>query len=91
MFKEVFLVYCIFTLTVCQSATLQENLQSAMQDALVNGINMSLNRLKEEYQQKIRELKAETMSCVINGSCSSILKKIEVSQYYLIEIFLNMK
>lgn len=91
MFKEVFLVYCIFTLTVCQSPTLQETLQFAMQDVIVNGINMSLSRLKEQYQQKIHELKTEAMSCAINGSCSSILKKIEVSQYYLIEMFLNMK
>lgn len=78
MFK-VFLVCSILTLTVCQSATLQETLQNTLQDVIVNGVNMGLNRLREEYQQKIRQLKTEAMSCVIDGSCSEILKKIKVS------------
>lgn len=76
---KVLLVCSIFTLTVCQLPSLQDTLQSAMQDFIVNGINMSLSRLKEQYQQKIRELKTEAMSCALEGSCSNILKKIEVS------------
>lgn len=83
MFK-VLLVYSICAVIVCRSATLQETLQTAMSDIIVNGINMSLSRLKEEYQQKIRQLKTEATSCVIGGSCSDILRKIEVSHcnYY---------
>lgn len=80
MFK-VLLVCCIYTLTVCRSATLQETLQTAVQDVIVNGVNMGLERLREEYQQKIRQLKTEATSCVTDGNCSEILGKIEVSHY----------
>lgn len=72
------LVLSIYTLTICHSATLQENLQSAVQNVMLNGINMTLRLLKEEYQQKIHQLKTEAMSCAIHGSCSNILKKFEV-------------
>lgn len=78
MFK-VLLVCSIYTLTICHSATLQETLQTAMQDVILNGINMTLSILKEEYQQKVHQLKTEAMACAIYGSCSSILKKLEVS------------
>lgn len=78
---KLLLMCSICTLTVCRSPTLQETLQTEMQNIIVNGVNMGLSRLKEEYQQKIRQLKTEATSCVMNGNCTEILRKIEVSCY----------
>lgn len=89
---KVLLVCSICALTVCHSANLTETLQSYMQEALVDGINMGFDSLKDEYQQTINKLKAEAASCATNGNCSNIQDEFEVSVFdtFLLNICLTL-
>lgn len=75
---KVLLMCSICAVTICHSANLTETMQSYMQEALLDGINMSFESLKEEYQQKINQIKLDAMLCAINGSCSDIQEEFDV-------------
>lgn len=78
---KVLLVCSVYMLTICHSENsfgLPINLNFDMQAVILNALNTSLGLLKEDYHQKINELKRDAMSCTINGSCLNILRKFEV-------------
>lgn len=80
---KVLLELCICISIICHCSVIHDSNNPDFQEALMNGFDLNLGTLKQNYFRRINELKRETVKCSLVGSCSNFTKKIEVSLFHI--------
>lgn len=77
MFKNL-LKFCVCVSIACYSAILPNFEFSNVQEVIKNEFDVNFRQLKQNYSNKIKELKEEAMNCTLSGTNFNLTNNMKV-------------